>query len=820
VKTPTGLKHLVPLEQETPGEAPSWVTARRPSWKGSPRTVPKNELPQRSPTIMGLEGANTSSPGGMPCGSQREWALLRLSRSGVVTSEPAAAPSRRQGRRPGDPEPNCIPEEEPSHLDESENNDVTISFELPPNSVPVSQDEERSSRAPDAAKEFDATGKKSLSLHIDASLSPQQTRPSLSTTFGSRLPTEASRHNQAGPRATNLANAGSPLRPASDPPPEGAGNERAGHASKLQTSRRRGHGSEAVSNVTFVPSSPEDFAFTRTESDAQPRSAAAPEEGGASGVRDGAVASDAGTSEREGASVQAVAAPSASNRHPGHSQAVVCSPVPSRDGGGVRHSVATRKEEAEEETGEEEATMLVSPRCVLVLWEVLQACVGGVAGDVDYRDRWYDARARKVLRRMAHWLSVPWPHVANLEAFLLSQMQSPLALSENPHTQSIEYRKQPSKAQIGAAAAAGATILAACGLVPALAGIGLLSILVTNPLAMAGVGAGFGAYGAVNTGCRMKTRVADVREFKFQQLDEPEDVGSEDDEHSSDIIIKGLLLESPVRNPRWKYQNASATIDQKHSLSLTICVSGYINSMDDFMAPWLNLKRHGTDRYTLVWESARLLKLRKMYGMQIDPRTLVQNGLQEGLVQAGQHLMANAAAVTMPTVGLLMPVVMSQIDNRWSVAGNGAEKAGLALADQLLSRVHGDRPVTLLGYSHGARLIFKCLLELSHQGCAGIVEDVFLVGTPVDIDPTKWSDARAVVAGRLINAYSHNDWALRTLHRAYTMKMGIAGLEPVRHVPGVENVNLSRLVNSHSSYPELMPEILDLLGLAEEKAFE
>lgn len=60
----------------------------------------------------------------------------------------------------------------------------------------------------------------------------------------------------------------------------------------------------------------------------------------------------------------------------------------------------------------------------------------------------YDARARKVLRRMAHWLSVPWPHVANLEAFLLSQMQSPLALSENPHTQSIEYRKQPSKAQV------------------------------------------------------------------------------------------------------------------------------------------------------------------------------------------------------------------------------------------------------------------------------------------------------------------------------------------------------------------------------------
>lgn len=61
---------------------------------------------------------------------------------------------------------------------------------------------------------------------------------------------------------------------------------------------------------------------------------------------------------------------------------------------------------------------------------------------------------------------------------------------------------------------------------------------------------------------------------------------------------------------------------------------------------------------------------------------------------------------------------------------------------------------------------------------------------------------------------------LATLNVGSWFVCAYAGLEPVRHVPGVENVNLSRLVNSHSSYPELMPEILDLLGLAEEKAFE
>ena len=112
----------------------------------------------------------------------------------------------------------------------------------------------------------------------------------------------------------------------------------------------------------------------------------------------------------------------------------------------------------------------------------------------------------------------------------------------------------------------------------------------------------------------------------------------------------------------------------------------------------------------------------------------------------------------------------------------------------------------------------QCLLELSHVGCAGIVEDVYLIGAPVDIDPIKWSDARAVVAGRFVNAYSRNDRALRYLHRTYTMKpVAVAGLDPVRHVPGIENVNLTRLVESHADYPALMPDILDLLGLVSEK---
>ena len=49
------------------------------------------------------------------------------------------------------------------------------------------------------------------------------------------------------------------------------------------------------------------------------------------------------------------------------------------------------------------------------------------------------------------------------------------------------------------------------------------------------------------------------------------------------------------------------------------------------------------------------------------------------------------------------------IDHAWAVALNRAQKAGILLAHILMSGAHGDRPVTLTGYSMGARLIFHCL---------------------------------------------------------------------------------------------------------------
>ena len=56
------------------------------------------------------------------------------------------------------------------------------------------------------------------------------------------------------------------------------------------------------------------------------------------------------------------------------------------------------------------------------------------------------------------------------------------------------------------------------------------------------------------------------------------------------------------------------------------------------------------------------------------------------------------------------------IDNSWSMAINRAERAGEALAEVLMQRVQGNRPVTLAGYSMGARVIFYALEVLPGTG--------------------------------------------------------------------------------------------------------
>lgn len=124
----------------------------------------------------------------------------------------------------------------------------------------------------------------------------------------------------------------------------------------------------------------------------------------------------------------------------------------------------------------------------------------------------------------------------------------------------------------------------------------------------------------------------------------------------------------------------------------------------------------------------------------------------------------------------------------------------------------GVRPITLVGFSLGARVIFYALLELARQQAFGIVQDVVLLGATLTAPQKTWLEVRGVVAGRFVNGYARNDWILNYLFRATTGGGTVAGLRPIEGVPGLENVDVTDKISGHMSYRVYMPIILDQLG--------
>ena len=153
------------------------------------------------------------------------------------------------------------------------------------------------------------------------------------------------------------------------------------------------------------------------------------------------------------------------------------------------------------------------------------------------------------------------------------------------------------------------------------------------------------------------------------------------------------------------------------------------------------------------------------------------------------------------------------IDNPWSNALDRAKAAGGVLADVLIQRHLGVRPITLVGFSLGSRVIFYALLELAKKKAFGIVQDVIIMGTTLTAPTRSWIEARSVVAGRFVNAYAKSDWVLNYLFRATSGGLNtIAGLRPVEGVPGLENIDVTDKIAGHMSYRMFMPLILDQLG--------
>lgn len=241
-------------------------------------------------------------------------------------------------------------------------------------------------------------------------------------------------------------------------------------------------------------------------------------------------------------------------------------------------------------------------------------------------------------------------------------------------------------------------------------------------------------------------------------------------------------------------------------LRVTIGINGWLTSEDDITKPWAGLG-DDTEVFALRYEMDKLLALgRALEGMVSSYawRTVKVEILR-------RTVLASLWAALWPAYVLN---VASNVDNPWNLALNRSEKAGEVLADALVNKVQGERPVTLIGYSLGARAIYTCLRSLAERKAFGLVDTVVLIGAPAPSDAPVWQRLRSVVAGNIFNVYTENDYILGFLYRTHSLQLGVAGLQPIKGVRGIQNLDLSAEVSGHLRYPELTGQVLARCGFA------
>lgn len=361
-------------------------------------------------------------------------------------------------------------------------------------------------------------------------------------------------------------------------------------------------------------------------------------------------------------------------------------------------------------------------------------------------------------------------------------------LNTNAETDKAAKASQTArKWKVGLAGVAGAALIGVTGGLAApllAAGIGsVMGGLVLGATAAAGylgtlagssvlVGGLFGAYGAKMTGQAMDKYAREVEDFAFLPIHRSRDL--EQQENTS------------------------------HRLRVTIAASGWLQEPEEVTKPWRYIGT-GTEGFALKWELEALLGLG--HSLETFVTSAAWGFAKKKILE--RTIFATLTAALWP-LGILK--VASILDNPFSVAKFRADRAGEVLADALINKVQGERPVTLIGYSLGARLIYSCLQKLAERRAFGLIENVVFLGGPCPSDAPDWRRIRAIVSGRVVNVFSKQDYILAFLYRTSSVQFGVAGLQPIVGIPGVQNVDVSELVDGHLQYRYLTGSILCKIG--------
>ena len=398
-------------------------------------------------------------------------------------------------------------------------------------------------------------------------------------------------------------------------------------------------------------------------------------------------------------------------------------------------------------------------------------------------DSTYDSRSRTLLETTGAALSVDWPEICRFEKRVTDALEMQEQADKENWNEDEHMAKRKKKARNKRLLVMGLCTVGG-GLV-----IGLSAGLLA-PVIGAGLAAGFTTVGVAGTsGFLTGAGGAAI-------------VGTTG-------VLSGGVIAGKASNRR---TGAVRTFEYRplHNnkrVNLIVTISGWMTGkVDDVRLPFSTVDPVMGDIYSVHWEPDML---------QSTGQT-IQILATEALTQTIQQILGSTI-LTALMAGLSLPIILTKlsylIDNPWTVSLTRADAAGLILADSLIDRNLGVRPITLVGFSLGSRVIFSCLRELANRGALGLIQNVYLFGTPVVTKKDEWLRARSVVSGRFVNGYATNDWILGYLFRATSGGISrIAGLSEVQQVHGIENLDVTEIVPGHMAYRGRMPVLLRTVG--------
>ncbi|KAI0853736.1 DUF726-domain-containing protein [Daldinia vernicosa] len=274
------------------------------------------------------------------------------------------------------------------------------------------------------------------------------------------------------------------------------------------------------------------------------------------------------------------------------------------------------------------------------------------------------------------------------------------------------------------------------------------------------------------------------------------------DAHGKDIQDFGMIPLHGVNTP--ELIDPKDLPAENRRMRVTIGITGLLTNPDDFLTSWQFLGQQN-ESYAMRWELEALTK------MGIALETLAKSSAwSEAKKELDSMTVYDRLTKSIwPTALVKMSKV---IENPWCIGMVRAEKAGAVLADVLINRIYGERPVTLIGYSLGARIIYCCLMILAEKRAFGLVENVIIMGAPCPSEVRVWATMKSVVASKLVNVYSKKDYMLGFLYRSSSWQYGVAGLQRIEGVPNVENFDVTQVATNHLRYHYMVGSVLKKVG--------